>query len=138
MLQILGAIANLYAAAHDLPVPDLDETSGDPGDRFDLTQAAYWEVFLRMGPLLGEDRYYPDCSATLDLLAASEPPGIGDLADDLADIYRDIKPGLRALEHNIDEYAATNVFEWKEPLFKTHWGRHAVDAMRILHILVYR
>lgn len=137
MIQILSAVSDLYAAAHYLPAAELEPTNIDPEDRFDLTKAEYRAVFLRMGQILGEARYYPDCSSSLDPLADPEPPGIGDLADDLADIYRDIKPGLRALDHNRDEYVSMVVFGWKEPLFKTHWGRHAVDAMRVLHILIY-
>ncbi|WP_043098010.1 DUF5063 domain-containing protein [Kallotenue papyrolyticum] len=138
MLQILVAVADLYAAAHHLPVPDLDSARIDPEDRFDLTPSEYREVFLRLGRRLGENRYYPYCFDSTDLSPNQPPPGIGDLADDLADIYRDIKPGLRAWDANIADFVSDIIFEWKEPLFRTHWGRHAVDVLRVLHSLVYK
>ena len=138
MLQILVAVADLYAAAHHLPVPDLDSASIDPEDRFDLTSSEYREVFLRVGRRLGENRYYTYCFDIADLSADQQSPGIGDLADDLADIYRDIKPGLRAWDANVAEYVSDIIFEWKDLLFRTHWGRHAVDALRALHSLVYQ
>ena len=77
---------------------------------------------------------YFDPSEPLD---AIEEPCISDLGDDLADIYRDIKPGLRAWETHNDEYLPAIVFDWKEPLFSSHWGVHAVNAMRALHPIAY-
>jgi hypothetical protein len=62
---------------------------------------------------------------------------MGDLADDLADIYRDIKPGLRAWDTEEEGYLDEVVFDWKLPHFGSHWGIHAVGAMRALHPLVF-
>lgn len=137
MRALLVAVADLYGAIHYLPVPGLDAASIDPEERFYLTQIEYRDVFLRLGRILDEERFYADCSDASDLLSDPQIIGIGDLADDLADIYRDIKPGLRAWDENIDVYLPDVVFEWKEPLFRTHWGRHAVDALRVLHTLVF-
>jgi hypothetical protein len=64
---------------------------------------------------------------------SDENPVFGSLADDLADIYRDIKPGLRAWDSDNDSYLETIVFEWKTPNFGSHWGVHAVSVMRALH-----
>lgn len=66
-----------------------------------------------------------------------EQPIFHSLADDLADIYRDIKPGLRAWDTCDDSYLETIVFDWKTPLFGSHWGVHAVSAMRALHPIVF-
>jgi hypothetical protein len=137
MRSVLIAVADLYAAIHYLPIPDLDAASIDPGDSFRLTSDAYREVFLRLGRILDDERFYADCSNITDFPGDPQTIGIGDLADDLADIYRDITPGLRAWHEDIDDYLPDIVFEWKEPSFRTHWGIHAVDALRALHSLVF-
>ena len=36
-----------------------------------------------------------------------------------------------------DDLLQTIVFDWKTPLFHSHWGRHAAEAMLPLHELVY-
>jgi len=54
---------------------------------------------------------------------------IGDLADDVADIYRDLSEGLALFD-------AGHVAEaqWKLWFsFLTHWGRHSSGATRALH-----
>ena len=61
----------------------------------------------------------------------------GSLADDLADIYADVKPGIRAWDSEEDSYLEGIAFGWKTPLFGSHWGVHAVSAMRALHPIAY-
>ena|SRR5436190_22626980 len=58
-----------------------------------------------------------------------EEPVISSLADDLADIYRDIKAGLSLFkaQHPIDAAC-----EWRFS-FQSHWGRHLVGAQRAIH-----
>jgi hypothetical protein len=53
------------------------------------------------------------------------------LADALADIYGDLMSGLELYDSGRFEEAA---FEWWIA-FWSHWGRHAVDAIRVLHLL---
>ena len=62
---------------------------------------------------------------------------MGDVADDLCDIYRDILPGLRYWEAGGEEGHAAVVWEWRFG-FITHWGRHAIAALGLLHFLVMR
>lgn len=55
----------------------------------------------------------------------------GSLADDLADIYRDLKEGLTLT--SVKEYPSRGiVFEWQYS-FETHWGKHAINAIAVLH-----
>lgn len=56
-------------------------------------------------------------------------PVTSNLADDLADIYRDIKGGLVLFDsqHPIDA-----AWEWRFG-FQTHWGHHLVGAQRAIH-----
>lgn len=60
---------------------------------------------------------------------AEDRPVIGSVADDLADIYRDVVTGLRAYEKG-DRVGA--IWEWSFHL-QVHWGAHATGAIRALH-----
>lgn len=61
-----------------------------------------------------------------------EEPVTGDLADDLMDIYIDLKNGLRYYDVGRISDA---VFEWAFS-FGVHWDRHATGALRVLHCWV--
>ena len=69
---------------------------------------AYWEVF---------DPY------------VEEMPVAGSLSDDFVDIHADLSRGLRVYDQGNVMAAA---WEWRFG-FDTHWGHHAVDALRALH-----
>ena len=55
----------------------------------------------------------------------------------LAEIYRNVAPGIHAWQAQRDDLLQTIVFDWKIPLFQTQWGRHAAEVMLPLHDLVY-
>jgi hypothetical protein len=55
---------------------------------------------------------------------------IGSIADDVLDISRDVATGLRAFESGNRNGA---IWEWAVS-FRHHWGRHAVSAIRAIHI----
>lgn len=58
-----------------------------------------------------------------------EAPVTGDLADDLADIYRDIKSGLLLHEagHTVEA-----IWVWKQT-YMIHWGRHVTSAIHAIY-----
>ena len=58
----------------------------------------------------------------------------GSLADDIADIYRDLKDGIGLKETN-KVPACEIIFEWRFG-FTSHWGQHAVNALRTIHFLL--
>jgi hypothetical protein len=138
--SILAALADLYAAAHHLSITGLELTDDFPDSSFDPTAEELTAIRHRIVHTLGDDNLYwcnlnvrtaPVGSNTEDLL------GVGDLADDLTDVYRDVCPGLRAWDERKDEYVADIIFGWKEPLFATHWGLHAANALQALHSIAY-
>jgi len=63
-----------------------------------------------------------------------EDPVVGDIADDLADIFSNVDRGLRAWEAGRREEA---VWEWGFYL-ACHWGEHATSAIRALHCWLAR
>lgn len=58
-----------------------------------------------------------------------EPPVIGSLLDDLADIYGDVVSGLRTYHAGQQNSAA---WGWTF-LMQAHWGQHATSSIRALH-----
>jgi hypothetical protein len=54
----------------------------------------------------------------------------GTLADDLADIYRDLKKGLELKSRS--EPPETIIWGWRV-LFYSHWGTHAIEALHVIH-----
>lgn len=135
--HVLAVVARLYACAHQLPEASLADDDRDIPDEYEVSDEEWKRVCNLVRNALGLQCYYWsyfDPSVPHD----ETPYAVcGDLADDLADIYRDIKPGLRAWETNDDKFLPMIIFDWKEPLFSSHWGVHAVDAMRALHPIAH-
>ena len=64
-----------------------------------------------------------------------EEPVVESLADDFADIYRDVKAYLRIYEQGTTDAINEAVWHWRF-LLSSHWGRHAtsaLDALQVLH-----
>src|SRR5262249_48569314 len=59
----------------------------------------------------------------------TEVPVIASIADDIADIYRDVVSGLGAYQVG---RRAQAIWEWRFG-FEHHWGGHATGAIRALH-----
>ena len=53
------------------------------------------------------------------------------LADDIADIYRDLKEGL-VLSETHQAPPENIIWNWRV-LFYSHWGKHAMDALLAIH-----
>lgn len=56
----------------------------------------------------------------------------GTLADDIADIYRDLRKGLAFREKRSGQPDVDAVWTW-HLLFYSHWGKHAMDALLTIH-----
>jgi hypothetical protein len=133
--DILAALAKLYACGHALPEPELPDDSATVPDSFGVSDDEWKRVLglvhRTLGAQVGYWAYF-DPSEPSDTCAE---PVFGDLGDDLADIYRDVKPGLRAWDMGMETHWI--VFGWKYLGFGSHWGVHAVSAMRALHPIAF-
>lgn len=58
----------------------------------------------------------------------------GSLADDLADVYRDVREGLHLHDPDL-ALQQDAIFGWRV-LYYSHWGKHAIDALRTIHFLL--
>ena len=135
--EILAALARLYACGHDLPDFGITDEAPAMYEEFRVVDEEWRRVFSLVHEILNAHSGYWAYFDPTEPPDSVEQPVFHDLGDDLADIYRDIKPGLRAWEAGLVQYLADIVFEWKFPLFGSHWGVHAVSAMRALHPLAF-
>jgi hypothetical protein len=126
LVQLNEILPRLHAAMTALTSP-FDGAGDDPG--VDLDQR--FELFSRLHRLLGDlDGYWMEYDVTPDRQEMS-----GSLADDLTDIYCELKMGLRRLEREPD--ARHTLRGWRDGFCK-HWGQHVVDAERHLYSLSAR
>lgn len=112
-------LAELHLAAVKLP----DLGIGKNLDATRISQEEWGRMFGKFGglPLTS----YWDVFNPLE----ETEPILNSLADDLADIYRDVKAGLSLFEARHFTDAA---WDWRFH-FQIHWGQHLVGAQRALH-----
>jgi hypothetical protein len=125
-IEVEVALAGLILAA--LRLPDLPATDVELLER---PTHAEWEArFAAVQRVLGAWDYYWTTDANWDVAAEAL---LLPVADDLADIWRDLKPGLLALEQGatVDDVR----WDWRFG-FYSHWGRHATEALRAIHVHV--
>ncbi len=135
LLQIYRILPKLIDEAISLPDLELsdndepNEEDGQPGSSTNARQSLQqWDQLYRLlKEKLGDwDRYSQMFDPTMDDKAIS-----GSLADDIADIYRDVKEGLVLAEARA---AAPEdvIWDWRLS-FYSHWGKHAMDALLAVH-----
>lgn len=131
--QVLAALAQLYTCAHWLPTTyDLAQVSEVALDVTTAEWRAIYQALLkRLGPAGVYWAPYDPCEPP----NPNAPPDTGDLADDLADIYRDVQPVVRAYVNHDEIYLAESLNTCRNVLFNIHWGVHAVSALNVLHRL---
>lgn len=107
---------------------ELDERSGYVS-KVDLDQR--FELYSRLHEVLGElDAYWMEFD-----VGQTNQEKSGSLADDLTDIYCDLKSGLEKVDKQDDVRQALSELH---ATYKMHWGQHLVDAERHLYELSAR
>ncbi len=131
---LLSSTLSLYAAGLALPDVAIAEADFDTLETFAVSREEWEERYRRLGETLGADRWYAAPASRIGGPTAASERAVGDLADDLTDIYRDVMPGLRCWDTNGEAGLARVVWEWRFS-FLTHWGQHAVAILWIVHAL---
>ena len=123
--QLFTLMPRLHAAVTALNAYDAGEI---PPNEVDLDER--FEVYSRLRRMLGErDSYWLEFDAAPEAIHMS-----GSLADDLTDIYFDLRYGLELLDEVWPQRAAQ---AWQST-YRMHWGQHLVDAERHLYALKVR
>ena len=124
--QLNSLLPRLHAAMTAVR-PLYDENADEA--IFDIEQR--FELFSRLHRLFGDlDPYWMEYDVTPDRQEMS-----GSLADDLTDIYCELKNGLTRLEGHDD--TGLTLGRWRIG-FCRNWGQHVVDAERHLYALAAR
>ena len=135
--QVLPVLSDLYASAHHLPELSIKNAPEVEEGVFDVSDMEWKQVLDNVASLLKDQRYYREFFDPSEPIDKEVEPVIADIADDLSDIYRDIKPGLRAWDIENDALIPDIVFNWINPNFGSHWGDHALSALRVLHAICF-
>jgi hypothetical protein len=123
----LGDLAALLPRLH-AAIKRLGVSGADNQHTLIADLDARFELFSHLRDLLGEqDGYWMEFD-----VSSEEQQMTGSLADDLTDIYCELKHGLRVLDGQGGPGRALE--GWRRG-FKMHWGQHLVDAERHLYSL---
>lgn len=120
-----GEVETAIRLLLDLMTRVIELPASDPDDEDDErpTHAEWNAVFRRFATL--PFQYY----ATSDPWDMEDKSvGVGDLHDDLADVWRDVRHGLNAYKAGRIDSAS---WQWSFS-FRSHWGEHATEALRVL------
>jgi hypothetical protein len=128
LFKVYLILPKLISGGASLPVVSYEEDPEDdkisrPGTR--LRDAEWRQLYESLKKKLKPNDIYwfvPECWKGIEALTNS-------LADDIADIYRDMKDGL-----NERDTRDMN-FEWRLG-FYSHWGNHATGALKAIHDLM--
>jgi hypothetical protein len=125
LTRVSHILPRIHAAVLDLDERFAADRMPLPSPDIDLR----FELYSRLRRLLGERDSYR--MAFDSGQGASEMSG--SLADDITDIYFELKSGLELLEHD-PEHPSRAASAWRSG-FLWHWGQHLVDAERHLYEL---
>jgi hypothetical protein len=122
LVEVEAALSDVYASAVRLPAVD---PATEESVRGRMSTDDWSMLYAALKSKTGtEDRYWQvlDPSEQISLVESS-------LADDLADIYSELRRGLEAMRSG----AAPDdvMFEWRTS-FDIHWAAHAVGALSAL------
>jgi hypothetical protein len=121
LTQVASLLPRLHAAVEAL---DTDDAGHNHAVVADLD--ARFELYTHLRALLGNrDSYWMEFDVAGDGQAMS-----GSLADDLTDIYCELKHGLMVMEGE----PSLALQGWQRG-FRVHWGQHLLDAERHLYEL---
>lgn len=122
--RLRADLAALLAAGFRLPEIDPTDEDFPDGPSSERSQGVFRHLRTRFGD---KDTYWTNFNVWGN---GADAVTAGSLADDLADIWSDLRRGLDALAAGTPWQDVA--WEWRFGL-ETHWGRHAVEALRALH-----
>ncbi len=140
-------LARLYLAGLTLPAVEAVDGSHDDAEKNEntseetageipceqMTHDRWHELNVSLTSFIGDRwNWYAAISEPYDDPSRPEETAVvGSLADDLADIYRDLSNGLAMWER---EEQSAAIWQWRFT-FIIHWGEHALGALQALHAL---
>ena len=120
--ELIRAAVSLPAVSYESDPPENDFISHP---RVRMSDSEWTQLYGSLKRKLEPNDIYwivPECWKSGESLMES-------LADDIADIHRDLKGGLN------EQDTRDMIFEWRCS-FYSHWGSHAIGALKAVHELV--
>ena len=137
LTEVYSILPRLIDQAISLPDIELKSGEGMVRDPAKITEAARLRhpEWQRRYHLLGEklgnwNSYQMVFNPTQNTESLS-----GSFADDLTGIYCDLKKALVENEAGLVS-PQNSIWEWRFS-FCSHWGRHAIDALKVIHVLIH-
>lgn len=119
MIVLNSIVLSLYSLAFDLKCySDAEDLDGEG-----MTHEEWQEVRDRL-----KDLPFDNYKTIYNLLELNEDAIVGSLSDDLADIYRDIKPLVGVFDRGQIKEAEDGL----KMSFEIHWSQHSVSALKVL------
>ena len=106
-------------------IPDDGGADAGPSEEDGFKKRDYFEVRKALPEL--PFQYYREVYEATDL--KSDESSLGELYDDVADIYGNLSEGLFVYENDSPSEAERY---WRQS-FRYHWGEHATGALRALY-----
>jgi len=132
MLRILQRILPfLYLKASLLPLQDPYFEDGN--EKF-VTEADWYRIHDSFRTRFGKANDYLEVFD--EKINYSEGPLVASLAENMADIYQDIKNFLLLYQPGTSEIMNDAIWECRVN-FETYWGQKLVNAMRAIHKFIY-
>lgn len=126
LLRMYQLLPELIHAA--LQLPDMP-----PGEESEEVESArvpkieWSRIYDALGQVVGDWGIYWQVFDSTE----EDEPVAGSLADDFADIYRDLDEGIKlSIQH--PPSPRNVIWQWRFS-FYTHWGKHAIDALQVIH-----
>lgn len=125
LTQCAVLVSRLFSDAIALPMVPIDD---DEVEVVDCLTHEQWDALRRvvMMKLGGATLYW-----TVFEPYTEEPPTLGSLDDDLADIYRDLKAPL-LIYGMTERHSRAAVWQWRFG-FTSHWGQHCAWALPAIY-----
>lgn len=114
-------------------VPDTAMTSEEEVE-ITVTEADYNYIMAKLYAIYGKDDTYLE--VFMEDMKYSDTPISASIAEDLTDIYQDLKNAITIYERGITENMNDALYVCIEN-FKTYWGQKLVNVLRALHMLKY-
>lgn len=129
--QLIGeAICLPDVGLSDCTIPEVELAHSSARERARSKGAQWGQLYNLLTAKLGDwNPYWQVFDPTKEQEAI-----YGSLADDIADIYRDLKDGV-ILSESHQALPEDNIWHWRYG-FHSHWGKHAMDALRTIHCLL--
>jgi Domain of unknown function (DUF5063) len=139
-LRMYQILPDLVVEAIRLPDTDPWERNEEEGGSDDIprkepsarmTDKEWGVLYNLLKEKLGHDDLY---WTVFDPTSKDNEVIRGTLADDIADVYRDVKEPLLLMDKNAIT-AGLAIWNWRLH-FYSHWGDHAISALRTIHNLL--